>query len=72
MALVLWVDEVFNFSHRKLAHAEETCARRDFVTERAPDLSRREWHAPVVEFEQAREIEEVALRGLGAEVALRE
>ena len=54
---------------RELADAEEARAGRDLVPERAPDLRGRERHLAVVELEQAREVEEVALRRFRPQVA---
>lgn len=58
--------KVFDFGHCELAHAEEARAWGDFVAEGAADLRGCEWDAVVVEFEEAGEIEEVALGSFGA------
>jgi hypothetical protein len=69
--LLVRVDKVLDFSHRELAHAEETLPGGNFVAERAANLGRGEGHAAVVELEQAREVDEVALGRLGPEEAAR-
>ena len=67
VVLVFGVDEMFYLCHGELAHAKQPRARRDLVTERATDTSRREGDTPVIELEQAREVEEMALSCLRSE-----
>lgn len=67
--LLVRVDKVLNLGHRELAHAQEALPGRNLVAERPADLGRRERDAAVVELEQAREVDEVALSSLGAEEA---
>lgn len=70
VGFVLWVNEVFDFGHGELTDAEETCAWRDLVTEGATDLGGGEGDATVVELEQTREVEEMALCSFRAKVAV--
>ena len=61
VALIIGVDIVLDLAHGKLAHAEETRTWRDLVAERAPDLCRCKRDAAIVELEEARKVEKVAL-----------
>ena len=54
---------------KRAPDTEEAGPRRDFVTERATDLSRSERHAAVVKVEEAVKVDKVALSSFGAEVA---
>mmetsp|Transcript_7192 Transcript_7192/g.13408 ORF Transcript_7192/g.13408 Transcript_7192/m.13408 type:complete len:308 (-) Transcript_7192:294-1217(-) len=67
VALVVRVDEVLDFRLEELADSQETGSRRDLVTERKADLRGGEGHAVPVVVEQPLEVDEDALRGLGAQ-----
>lgn len=70
VGFVLWVDKVLDFGHGELTDAEETCAWRNLVTEGAANLGGGEGDATVVEFEQTREVEEMALCSFRAKIAM--
>jgi hypothetical protein len=67
--LGLRVDEVLNLRHRELAHADEAAARGDLVALGGADLRDGHRHAAVVVVVEAAEVDEHALRRLGAEEA---
>lgn len=69
VGFIIWIDEVLDLCHCELAHAEQACAGGDLVTEGATDLGRGEGDLAVVEVEEAGEVGEVPLGGLGAEEA---
>ena len=66
MILFHGVAEVLDLSKWELAHSDQARSRRDLVSERVPDLSRREGKSALVELEQSFEVDEDALRGLWA------
>ena len=70
VSLIARVAEVLDLRHRELAHAQQPRARRDLVAEPRAHLRRRERELASVEVQQAAEVHEHALRGLGAEEAL--
>src|SRR6266508_1847473 len=61
-------DEVLHLHLLELARAEEEVARRDLVAEGLADLRDAERRLPARELEHVLEVDEDALRGLGAEV----
>lgn len=64
------VDKVLDFGHEEFAHAQKTGTRGDFVTEGFAYRSGGERHSLLVELEEFLEIEELALGGFWAKVAL--
>lgn len=66
--LVFRIDVVLDFGHCELAHAKETCTGGDLIAEGLADVGRCERHAPVVELEQARKVQEVPLSGLWSQI----
>ncbi|EPY33897.1 glycyl-tRNA synthetase [Strigomonas culicis] len=68
--LVVRVHEVFDLRQRELAHADERRARGDLVAEGTADAGAGKGHAlRVARVQQALEVEDDALRQLGAQVA---
>lgn len=66
--LVLRVHEVFYLRHSELTDTKQASPGRDLIAERPSDLRRSEWYATIIEIEQTREVEEMALRSLWTEV----
>lgn len=70
MALVLGIDKVLDLSHGELTDTKETLAGRDLVTEAEANLGSCEGQTTIVELDEAAEVDEHTLGGLGAKIAL--
>jgi len=65
----LGINEVLDLSHEELTDTEQTGTRGDFVTVGLANGGRGEGHVASVELQQLGKVEELALGGLGAQVA---
>jgi hypothetical protein len=59
---------MFNLGHQEFPNTNESRPRGDFVAEGFSNGGRGEWHAGIVEIEELLKVEELALRGFGAEI----
>lgn len=67
---VLRVNEVLNLGHGELTNTQKTLARRDFISEAEANLCSGKRCPTIVKFDQSTEVDEDALGGLWAQIAL--
>jgi len=69
LLVALRVHKVLNLGHEELAHTEEAGAGGDLISVRLANRGRSEGHVVGVELEKLGKVEELALGGLGSQVA---